>query len=212
MSAINAVFKAYSREKRVIVGSVKSNIGHLESCSALAGIIKVVESMERAQIPPQMNLKNLNPNIDFSALNIPTKILEWPQTKNGVRLAAINSFGAGGTNGHAVLQGYDLQIQKKSSDLTRPLLFKISAHTENTLIRMKDVLVAHCESEQPDLRQLAYTLSSRRSTMAKTIFFTAQNEQQLLTNLESQAARIVDKANGKSPKIILVFTGQGAQW
>ena len=168
--------------------------------------------MERSEIPPQMNLSNLNPYIDFSRLKIPTQVLSWPASSLGGRTAAVNSFGAGGTNGHVVLQSYDDLPQPACFDLTRPLLFKLTAHTESVLYRMKDLLGTYCERKRPDLQRLAYTLGNRRSTMAKTTFFVAQTDQELLLCLKGQSAKISRRPNTASKDVLLLFTGQGAQW
>ena len=168
--------------------------------------------MERAEIPPQMNISHLNPCIDFSRLEIPTQMLSWPSSCPGVRIAAVNSFGAGGTNGHAVLQSYDSSSQSTCINLTRPLLFKVTAHTESMLHRMKDRLGTYLEREQPDLHRLAYTLGRRRSTMAKTTYFVAQTHQELVSCLKGQSSKIYGKPSTASPGVLLIFTGQGAQW
>ena len=93
--AIGSVF-APNRDSPLYVGSVKTNIGHLEGASGLAGIIKSTLALERGKIPPNMLFNNPNPNIDFEKLNItvPTKELDW-KSAHGVKRASINSFGYG---------------------------------------------------------------------------------------------------------------------
>ncbi|CRK15834.1 hypothetical protein BN1708_011576 [Verticillium longisporum] len=95
------------RPQKLVVGSVKSNVGHLEAAAALAGLVKTVEALERGFIPPQMHFTSPNPKIDFTRLEVPTSLTPWPKTRDGVRRAAIDSFGFGGSNGHAVLEHYD---------------------------------------------------------------------------------------------------------
>lgn len=93
--AIGAVF-AENRDSPLYVGSVKTNIGHLEGASGLAGVIKTILSLEHGKIPPNMLFNNPNPNIDFEKYNItvPTKLLDW-KASQGVKRASINSFGYG---------------------------------------------------------------------------------------------------------------------
>ncbi|KAK3300901.1 uncharacterized protein B0H64DRAFT_449476, partial [Chaetomium fimeti] len=90
-------------DEPVLVGSVKSNIGHLEGSSGIAGVIKTVLALERAEIPAVAEFKNLNPRIkqDEWNIQIPTELTPWPT--NGLRRASINSFGYGGSNGHVIL-------------------------------------------------------------------------------------------------------------
>ncbi len=87
----------------LLVGSVKTNVGHTEGASALASIMKVVLSLEHGAIPPIFDLQTLNPNIDFDAarVEIVRELIEWPS--NEVRRASINSFGYGGANGHCII-------------------------------------------------------------------------------------------------------------
>ncbi|EED11953.1 polyketide synthase, putative [Talaromyces stipitatus ATCC 10500] len=102
--AIGSVFQTYrSSRDPLYVGSVKSNIGHLEGASGLAGIIKTVLALEKGVIPPNANFENPNPKIDveFLRLCFPEKSYAWPST--GLRRASINSFGYGGSNAHIVL-------------------------------------------------------------------------------------------------------------
>ncbi|KAE8314467.1 hypothetical protein BDV41DRAFT_575726 [Aspergillus transmontanensis] len=102
-SAIGAAFQGVKREAPLIVGAVKTNIGHLEATSGLAGIVKTVLVLERGFIPPNINFKKLNPKIKAREwdLEFPDILTPWPGS--GLRRASVNSFGLGGSNGHAVL-------------------------------------------------------------------------------------------------------------
>ncbi|KAL2793731.1 polyketide synthase [Aspergillus keveii] len=103
--AIGTTFRKYrSKDEPLYVGSVKSNIGHLEGASGIAGVIKVILALEKGVIPPNSeNLQNLNPQIDeeFYNLKFPTSLIPWPT--NGLRRASVSSFGFGGANCHIVL-------------------------------------------------------------------------------------------------------------
>ena len=104
VSSIGAVFARQRTEAEpLVVGSVKSNIGHLEAASGLAGLIKTVLVLERGLIPPIADFQQPNPQIDTKFLNIkfPSEAMPWPG--KGLRRASINSFGFGGTNSHVVL-------------------------------------------------------------------------------------------------------------
>ncbi len=196
----------------MIVGSVKSNIGHLESCSALASFVKVIECLERGQIPPQMHFQNPNPNIDFNNVRIPTKILEWPPTERTTRRAAINTFGAGGTNGHAVLEYYLKPPSEPDTITGRPYLFKVSAAEDDSLRKLSLEYAHYAEERRPCLRDLAYTLLCRRSTLRKAIYLTASNIEDLASELRSQSHKVHMKSQKGVGQTVFVFTGQGAQW
>jgi len=100
----NALRKNRSAGDYCTVGSVKSNIGHLESASGVAGLIKLALALKHRQIPPSLHFETPNPKIPFEELRlrVPTTLEPWPNVK-GPRLAGINSFGFGGTNAHIVV-------------------------------------------------------------------------------------------------------------
>lgn len=102
VAAIGRVF-APERESNLLIGSVKTNLGHSESASGITGIIKCVLAIEKGLIPPTIGVKNLNPQIDFCATRtkVVTELTPWPE--HTVRRASINSFGYGGANGHCIL-------------------------------------------------------------------------------------------------------------
>jgi len=104
ISAIGNVFgSATTPEKPLLVGSIKTNIGHTEPASAIAGIMKVVLALENGFIPPSIGIKKLNPKLDLKGgrINILTENTPWPDGR--VRRASVNSFGYGGANGHCII-------------------------------------------------------------------------------------------------------------
>src|SRR6201993_2319279 len=101
-----ALAEQYGRgDNRCALGAVKSNFGHLEAAAGIAGFIKAALSVQRAQIPPNLNFSQWNPAIDPSPtrLFVPTELRPWP-AEDGPRRAAISSFGIGGTNAHVVIE------------------------------------------------------------------------------------------------------------
>ncbi|KAI1376577.1 hypothetical protein F4677DRAFT_418954 [Hypoxylon crocopeplum] len=103
-SAIGAVFgKTRDAGNPLYVGSVKTNIGHLEAGAGIAGLVKAVYALEKGQIPPNIWFEKANPklNLEKWGLAVPTELLPWPT--DGLRRASINSFGYGGTNAHCIL-------------------------------------------------------------------------------------------------------------
>ncbi|KAI4673620.1 Type I Iterative PKS [Alternaria novae-zelandiae] len=104
MKAIGRAFRASRSQKHPLyVGSVKSNIGHLEGCSGLAGILKSIMILEMGVIPPSALFEKISPKINAKIYNVevPTKCIPWPT--NGLRRISVNSFGFGGSNGHVIL-------------------------------------------------------------------------------------------------------------
>jgi acyl transferase domain-containing protein/NAD(P)-dependent dehydrogenase (short-subunit alcohol dehydrogenase family) len=111
LEALAAFFHDPSNERKIPLGSVKSNIGHTLESAGLASLVKIVLSMQRGYIPPTINLNNLNPAIDWTTHPFtPVKTLTpWPDVEHQSRRAAINSFGIGGLNAHVIVDGPPVQ-------------------------------------------------------------------------------------------------------
>ena len=196
----------------LVVGSVKSCIGHLEASSALASIIKVTLCLENGLIPPQLHFEHPNPRMDFRYARIPTSVLPWQQATQGIRVAAVNTFGAGGTNGHAVLEMAPKTSLHRRHIKSRPFLFKVSAMDDSSLRQFSSKLAAYIERCSPELHDLAYTLLSRRSTLRKSIFFVSGTHNNTVKALRDSTSNITTTNSKHSTRIVFLFTGQGAQW
>ncbi|KAL8725318.1 MAG: hypothetical protein Q9166_007424 [cf. Caloplaca sp. 2 TL-2023] len=223
--AIGAVF-AGSRDQPLNVGSVKTNIGHLEGASGLAGIIKATLSLEHKTIPPNMHFESPNPEIDFDnwKIAVPTKPKHW-QSTNGLRRASINSFGYGGTNAHVILEGHDHanELELQSPELPgrlanmvhgRPFLIPLSSHSEKAgklLTRsLLDYLEHHPETSPQDL---AYSLSVKRSLHRYRSFAIGSNKETMMKELETpQPTATWTPTKENVPRLGFVMTGQGGQW
>ncbi|KAL8647622.1 MAG: hypothetical protein Q9226_006354, partial [Calogaya cf. arnoldii] len=211
---LQAVKDTYLRHP-LVVGSVKGNVGHCEAASALVGLIKTVLCLEHQQIPAQMHFDTLNPAIDLTNTNItiPRHILAWPEPfsdPNSTPRAAINTFGAGGTNGHAVLESY-AHRPSATPATQRPWLFKVSAADETSLRCLTKSYVAYIESQKPNLGDLAHTLLAHRSSLRHSHFVVASTYSSLLAQLCSNHMTL-SKISHAARRLLVVLTGQGAQW
>lgn len=215
MSAIRTTFsKTSKRSEDLIVGSVKSNIGHLEATAALASIIKIIQCFKHNEIPPQMHFRQPNPKIDFGGIQVPTGIVPWHRPPSGSRRASLNSFGYGGTNGHIVLEDAPLNTEATQGRAVNdqfPLLFALSAASDASLQKAAELLAEYIEENHPSLDDLAYTLLCRRSMMSKTWFTLARDSESLAQKLRLNDVQAMN-TNVRHKKLIYVFTGQGAQW
>ena len=101
--SLGMVFKDRKNPKKVLVGSVKTNVGHLEAAAGMAGLIKTILAIQQKQIPPSLHFKDPSPHIQWDQIpiQVPTHSLPWPENKN--RIAGISSFGYSGTNAHIVI-------------------------------------------------------------------------------------------------------------
>ncbi len=110
---INAVASVYGKKREadhpLLVGSVKTNVGHLESAAGVAGLIKAVLAVERGVIPKHLHFQDPHPGIDWDhlPLQITSSTTDWPRHRGRPRLAGVNSFGISGTNAHIVVEEYD---------------------------------------------------------------------------------------------------------
>lgn len=169
-------------------------------------------AIEKGQIPPQMHFNKPNPKINWDRILVPTETMPWPVSAAGVRRAGVNSFGFGGTNGHAVLE-YDPSLQRESPAYTdRPYLFKVSAANAASLQQTAATLSTYIKTVKPNLGDLSHTLLARRSTLRLSCYVVASSHEELIEKLSSAYLKPMTRSNKSVEKIAFVFTGQGAQW
>lgn len=227
--AVGHVFGTQSRKEDLIIGSIKSNVGHLEGAAGLAGMIKAVLAIENARIPPQMHFDNPNPDIKFEEwrLKVPTEALNWPETGGKPRRASLNSFGYGGANAHAVLESFDngtngsapsLKTNGVAPAADRPFLLPVTSHATETGEHLRSALRQYLakqdngEAGKTPLHDLAYTLSAHRTFHKIRSFAIGASKDALIAELENPRASAEWKPTSRStPQIGFVFTGQGAQ-
>jgi acyl transferase domain-containing protein len=203
------------------IGSVKTNIGHLEGAAGIAGLIKVVLSLQHQQIPPHLHLKELNPYISLkgTTFSIPTEIQSW-NAATEPRYAGVSAFSFGGTNCHIILEEAPVLSEVKTSGVSQGHLFTLSAKTEKALVELaekyEDFLASHPEVSLVDV---CFTANTRRTVFDQRLAIIAKSTVQLRQQLAAFCAgslpigllsgRVTSK---KSQKIAFLFTGQGSQY
>ncbi|KAF2096874.1 reducing polyketide synthase [Rhizodiscina lignyota] len=214
-----------TKSRKLWIGSVKPNIGHLEAAAGVAGIIKGVLAMEHGQIPPNIHFSKPNPAIPLDEWNmaVPTKLTPWPATKAGRRMS-VSGFGMGGTNGHVVLETFKLGQKMLTNGIalhkTRHAkrLFVLSSQDQAGFKRVGDALVEHLDSLGPTastpeyLANLAHTLAVARSGLSWRATYIAESAAELRHQLSTEPGANATRAANSQPRIGFVFTGQGAQW
>lgn len=193
-------------ESGVYIGSVKPNFGHTEGASGLLSVIKTVLALENRTIPPNIKCLPPNPAIPWESakLIVPTKPTPWPQ--NRLERASINSFGVGGANAHAVIESaasYNASIVPKT-ELDEPHLLLFSANSPKALTSMIDNYRDFVQKKPENLRDLAYTLAIRREHLSHRTFAIARKG---TFGIAPPMTKLI-----KPPAVIMIFTGQGAQW
>ncbi|EFX00060.1 polyketide synthase [Grosmannia clavigera kw1407] len=222
-TAIRNVFShGRTRQQPLYVGSVKSNVGHLESASGVISIIKASLMLDKRFLLPNVNFEKLNEAIPFDEWHakVPTRQRPWPSKK---RYISVNNFGFGGSNAHCVLEPAprrsgrpELAQKNLGSGLERPRLFVLSANDEASARRAVSQLTVYLE-QHPEvfqkelLRNLAYTLNERRSQLGWRVGLVASSGRQLVEVLSAAETKPVRRPQ-QPPKLAFVYTGQGAQW
>ncbi|EAQ88528.1 hypothetical protein CHGG_05147 [Chaetomium globosum CBS 148.51] len=280
VAAIASVFKdTRTHGEPLRIGSVKTNIGHTETASGVAAIIKVALALEKGQIPPSINFEKPNAklHLDEWNLKVPTSLESWPEPE-GIRRASINNFGYGGSNAHVIMESLDsfvaasasavpvsaptngngngvtngyrnganghtngingtnghtngtnghhhghsrkdsgISMAEEEEDPGRSRIFLLSGKDERATQAMADNLKKHLLSVSPAdeeafLDNLAYTLGHRRSQFPWMSTFAASSIAGLVKTLDSGRNKPVKREASSTPRLGLVYTGQGAQW
>ncbi|HLM55061.1 MAG TPA: MupA/Atu3671 family FMN-dependent luciferase-like monooxygenase, partial [Pyrinomonadaceae bacterium] len=223
--ALGAVLReGRPRGTRCLVGSVKTNIGHLEAAAGIAGLIKVALALEREHVPPHLHVRDLNPHLSTadSPLEIATRARDWK--RGGVpRFAGVSSFGFGGTNAHVVLEEAPAVPEEApaAAKAERPLhLLTLSAQSDNALRelarRYAGHLPLHAGQALPDV---CFTANAGRARFRHRLALTCETREQLARRLRAYADE--GRADGlrqghmtgrRSSRTAFLFTGQGAQY
>jgi acyl transferase domain-containing protein len=211
------------------IGSVKTNLGHLETAAGVVGLIKGMLVLKRGQIPPSLHFENPSTHIDMVGLKlrVPTTLEAFPET-GGRRIAGVNSFGFGGSNAHVILAEPPAQEPHTHAiypaDRSWPLV--ISARSEDALkasaSRLANWIGEHelGNGTSPVLPKLTYTLGARRNHHAHRLTLVGNSSADIVAELQEFASGVpVSKARVSftprpefAPRIGFVMSGQGPQW
>jgi len=214
VAALTEAFRAWTDEKGFCaIGSVKSNIGHLDTAAGLAGLVKTTLALEHQQIPPSLHFARPNPRIDFDAspFYVNTRLRDWPA--NGTpRRAGVSSFGIGGTNSHVVLE--EAPAAEPGSPSRNHQLLLLSARTpaalEDATSRLATFLEAHPEV---DLANVAHTLQVGREAFEHRRLLICRDAGDAIAALgTADSQRLISRRQPavKRP-LAFLFPGQGAQ-
>ncbi|MFW6692354.1 SDR family NAD(P)-dependent oxidoreductase [Streptomyces sp. MAR4 CNX-425] len=215
----------------VYVGSVKTNIGHLEAAAGIAGLIKVLLAVRHGRVPPSLHFTRPNPNVDWRAmrLEVATGLTDWP-SREGPRVAGLSSFGASGTNAHLVIEqapartGGEAQRDEPApepapaADVRPAHLLPLSAHSEAALRDLADRWAAYLK-DRPDVPPQTLTRAAARhrdhhrvrtSLVAGDTAGLARGLAELAQGVGApRARRALPKHRAK---VAFLFPGQGAQY
>ncbi|MFB2772370.1 SDR family NAD(P)-dependent oxidoreductase [Pelatocladus sp. BLCC-F211] len=216
IAALTKAFRA-STEKNgfCAIGSVKTNIGHLDAAAGVTGLIKTALALKHQLIPPSLNFAQPNPEIDFanSPFFVNTQLTQW-QTGSTPRRAGVSSLGIGGTNAHVVLQ--EAPVLPASSGSRSWQLLLLSAKTESTLESATRNLVQHLMVHpHENLADVAYTLQVGRRDFNYRRMLVCCDIQDAVNELNEQASKRVFtqfQEPSENRSIAFMFPGQGSQY
>ncbi|KJS52200.1 hypothetical protein VM98_32935, partial [Streptomyces rubellomurinus subsp. indigoferus] len=219
-SALAAVYgDGRDAERPLLVGSVKTNIGHLEPAAGVLGLIKVALSVRHGVLPASLNYESPNPGIPLEQwkLRVNAEARPWPE---GPRLAGVSSFGIGGTNCHLVVAAPEPQPtpEREAPEPGAAVPVMLSAHTPQALRAQARRLLDRVR-EDADLRPLdvGHSTATTRSALKSRGVVLAADRAELLDGLAALAegrpsARVVTGTAAGGGGLVWVFSGQGAHW
>lgn len=215
ITALTSAFRANTNDTNYCaIGSVKTNIGHLDAAAGVAGLIKTALALENAELPPSLHFEKPNPQIDFASTPffVNSTLREWPAT-SGPRRAGVSSFGIGGTNAHVILEEAT-QPQSRPSNRSRHVLC-LSAKTPLALAAASERLASFL-AENGDLNSadVAHTLQAGRNAFRHRRTVVCSNLSDAIPALrgEKQAWSVTQEAVERKREVVFLFPGGGSQY
>ncbi|UQA57021.1 type I polyketide synthase [Polyangium aurulentum] len=207
------------------LGSAKTNLGHLEAAAGIAGLIKVVLSLEHGRIPPHLHMKAPSPRIPWDELPlvVPTEGTPWPQGAEP-RLAGVSSFGISGTNAHAIVEEAPAHAAQAAGSAVDPApeahLLPLSARSPSALRALAEAYQGLLAGpDAPSVADVCATAANRRAHMEHRLAVVGRSREELASGLgaftRGEARQGLSSGHvtpGVRRKLVFVFPGQGSQW
>ncbi len=212
IAALTKAFAGATEPASCALGSVKTNIGHLDVAAGMSGIIKTALAIHHGRIPPTLHYTAPNPHIDFASgpFFVNTTLSDWRDER---RRAGVSAFGLGGTNVHIVL---DAETPAPAvPEAARPQLLVVSARSEAALAAAGSRLAAHLRAaDAPDLGATAFTLQTGRRAFPYRLALTATSAAEAAAKLEDASPGRIERGRvgAGERRIAFMFPGQGAQY
>jgi len=217
VSALTKAFRQTTQERGFCgLGTVKTNIGHLDVAAGIAGLIKTICSLQHRQLPGTLHFTEPNPELKLpdSPFFVVDRLMEW-KPRHGRRLAGVSSFGLGGTNAHLIVEEFAAP-KRSTPSRQRWHILPLSAATESALQKSCSLLAAHLKGPGADgsLADVAFTLVAGRQPLRHRLCVVADSLKEAAVRLEKPDA--VFGAQGKAGRaerpVVFLFSGQGTQY
>ncbi|MBY7142456.1 acyltransferase domain-containing protein [Virgibacillus sp. NKC19-3] len=214
VAALTKAFRAGTdKNQYCALGSVKSNIGHLDAAAGVAGLIKTALALKHKVIPPTVHFKEPNPNIDFenSPFYVNTELEKWKTDPGVPRRAGVSSFGMGGTNAHVVLEEAPEKYEETSPPKTSWQLIQWSTKTETALEMATENLEEYLKSNRnQSLADIAFTLQVGRENFKYRRYAVVSNIEDAVKAIENR--KFISSHNEGVLPVTFMFPGQGTQY
>ena len=211
--ALTQVYRRYTdRVGYCWLGSVKTNIGHLDSAAGVAGLIKATLCVQHGEIPGSLNFETPHPSLhlDTSPFRVPTKLTAWPPAAHP-RRAAVSSFGIGGTNAHVVLE-QPPDVTPADPPARQFTIVPLSARSTTALANQRLALAHHLRAQAgDDLADVAYTLQVGRRPFLHRSAVVCRAGDDLIGQLLAEGAPTA-RAGANPPRVAFLFPGGGSQY
>ncbi|MET9713675.1 type I polyketide synthase [Nocardiopsis alba] len=219
---INTYGRARTPDRPLLLGSLKSNIGHTVAAAGISGVIKMVLALRHGLLPRSLHLNTPTPRVDWSAGTVVPlrRAHEWPREEGHVRRACVSSFGMSGTNAHAILEEAPLPdaAPEPAPERTGPVAWPLSARGAEALAAQAARLADHVEAH-PHLRlvDVGHTLTTARADLPDRAVVVGSDTDGLVEALRAVAEgadhdSVVRGRVREQARTALVFPGQGSQW
>lgn len=219
IEALTQAFRATTgRSGYCGIGSVKTNIGHLDTAAGVAGVLKVALAMRHGCIPKSLNYRRPNPLIDFakSPFHVVAEATEWPRPADGARIAGVSSLGVGGTNAHVVMRdAVEAPVAPAVAYPRRCHLLPVSGKVEGAVLGNAAALAKWLQGDGAAvaLADVAWTLQTGRRAFAQRGFAVGADAAELAAGLTTGDWRAqLKKAPERAPSVVFLFAGGGAQY
>ena len=201
----------------LVIGSVKTNVGHLESAAGVAGLIKVILSLQAERIPPHLHFRKLNPHIQWGdvPVTIPVNGQSWTRgTKK--RIAGVSAFGFSGTNAHVIVEEAPAEFATptavNSATVERPRhVLALSAHTPEALEQLTERYVELLDTSAAHVADIGFTANAGRHHHGERLAIIASTREELQVALKTRTG-VSGHVDRDSRRVAFLFTGQGSQW
>lgn len=204
-----------NRNKKFLVGSVKTNFGHLEAAAGMASLIKTVLCLQKNTLVPTLHFQKINPHIELEKvpMEVVTKTAKWGNATENT-YAGISSFGFSGTNAHLIVSNYlpEKEQMEEVSAYPSSFILKISGQSINGAYEQKDLFLKLLQDKNASFQDFVYSANSFKTDFKFRKYAIAKSKDEIIAELQKMSFDESDEKKSAQIKTAFLFTGQGSQY